>query len=182
MARLLILGGGCRGRRLAAALAGEGHASRIVTRTESARGAIEGVGAECWIGTPDRLATLRGALEGVTITCWLLSTATGERAQVKALHGPRLEAFLAQSIDTTMRGFLYEAPVQGAAMARDGERVVRAIAARNAIPTAFVRADPSDVDAWLADALRSVGMLLGISCGEDRPAPGRSARFRYPGA
>ena len=39
---------------------------RITTRTEAGRAAIEAAGAECWIGTPDRLATLRRALDGVT--------------------------------------------------------------------------------------------------------------------
>jgi len=45
---------------------------RITTRTDSGRAAIEAVGAECLIGTPDRLASLRGALEGVTVACWML--------------------------------------------------------------------------------------------------------------
>src|SRR5579875_3837347 len=38
VARILILAGGCRGRRLAAQLVGEGHAVRVSTRTEAARG------------------------------------------------------------------------------------------------------------------------------------------------
>ncbi len=197
MARVLIVGGGCRGRRLAARLVGEGpsgHAVRIVTRTESGRAAIEAGGAECLIGTPDRLATLRGALDGVTIACWLLATARGETEQVRALHGSRLESFLAQAIDTTMRGFVYEAPsahagsaIAGAtddvgdvhamrAHARasesgrgvvpgkvtaGGERIVRAMTARNAIPVAFVRAHPCDLDAWLTEARGAVHQLLG---------------------
>ena len=49
----------------------------MTTRTEDRRAAIEAAGAECWIGTPDRLATLRAALDGVTIACWMLGTATG---------------------------------------------------------------------------------------------------------
>ena len=48
------------GRRLAAEMTEHGHALRITTRTEASRAAIEATGAECWIGTPDRLATLRG--------------------------------------------------------------------------------------------------------------------------
>ena len=81
MARILIVGGGCRGRRLARQLVGEGHAVRITTRTEAGRAAIEATGAECWIGTPERLATLRGALESVTIVCWLLAGAGGRGAR-----------------------------------------------------------------------------------------------------
>jgi len=135
---------------------------RIVTRTESGRLAIEASGAECLIGTPDRLATLRGALDGVTIACWLLATARGSQEQVRALHGSRLQAFLGQAIDTTVRGFVYEAAgtVSGEALA-EGERIVRAITSRNAIPAAFVRADPGDPDAWLDDACAAIGSLLG---------------------
>lgn len=165
MARILIVGGGCRARRLAAGLVGEDrHAVRIVTRAESGRSAIEASGAECLIGTPDRLATLHGALDGVTIACWMLATARGPREQLQALHGPRLEAFLGQAIDTTVRGFLYEAPDAGgdADGATEGERAVRAITSRNAIPVAFVRADPGDLDAWLADAREAVDALLGL--------------------
>ncbi len=169
MARVLIVGGGCRGRHLAAQLVGEGsHAVRITTRTEFGRAAVEATGAECMIGTPDRLATLRGALDGVTVACWLLATARGEQAQVRALHGSRLEFFLGQAIDTTMRGFVYEVPSPspsggGEVLAEgEGEGIVRVVASRNAIPPAFIRADPDDLDAWLADARSAVDSLLGV--------------------
>ncbi len=134
---------------------------RIVTRMESGRLAIEASGAECLIGTPDRLATLRGSLDGVTIACWLLATATGPQEQIRDLHGSRLELFLSQAIDTTVRGFVYEAPDANAADIAEGERIVRAITSRNAIPAAFVRADPGDPDAWLDDACAAIGSLLG---------------------
>jgi hypothetical protein len=188
VARVLIVGGGCRGRRLAAQLVGEdAHAVRITTRSESGRAAIEATGAECLIGTPDRLATLRGALDGVTIACWLLATAGGEPERVRALHGARLESFLGQAIDTTMRGFVYEAPDAGgsapgesaggqtgvatgvpvadrivsAAAIAEGERIVRAATSHNAIPLRVVRADPRDLGAWLVDARGAVDALLG---------------------
>ena len=162
MARVLIVGGGCRGRELASEMAGEGHAVRVTTRTHAGRAAIEATGAECWIGTPDRLATLCPALQNVTIACWLLGTATGAPAQVRALHGSRLESFLVQAIDTTMRGFVYEscgttAPPE---LLAGGERIVRAVAQRNAIPVAFIAADPQDPGAWLADARAAVDALL----------------------
>ena len=162
VSRLLILAGGCRGRQLAGALAQEGHAVRISTREERGRAAIEALGAECWVGTPDRLATLRGALESVTVACWLLGTATGSEGELRELHGPRLELFLTQAIDSTVRGFLYEA--RGDERLREalaaGERSVREIAARNAIPTAFLTADPTDAQAWLADARTQIARLL----------------------
>jgi uncharacterized protein YbjT (DUF2867 family) len=162
VARILIVAGGCRGRRLAAAMVEEGHVVRITARGEGSRAAIEAAGAECWIGTPDRLATLRGALDSVTILCWLLGTATGPPAQLSALHGSRLELFMTQAIDTTVRGVVYEArgADDQAELLRGGERIVRALAERNAIPTAFLSVDPLDGERWLADASAAVGSLL----------------------
>jgi hypothetical protein len=161
VARILIVGGGCRGRRLAATLADEGYAVRITTRTENGRAAIEASGAECWIGTPDRLATLRAALDGVTILCWLLGSATGPENELRALHASRLEFFVTQAIDTTVRGFIYEAcGTLPAEVLRGGAETVRSIAERNAIPLALLEADPSDSGAWLAQALAAVESLL----------------------
>jgi hypothetical protein len=158
VARLLIVGGGCRGLRLAREAVEEGNAVRVVTRKEARRAEIEAAGAECRIGDPDRLGTLRGVLEGVTIACWLLGTATGTPEQVCALHGARLRAFLEQAIDSTMRGFVYEAA--GTAPA-EGERIAKEITDRNSIPVAFITADPSDHDSWVADARAAVTRLLG---------------------
>ncbi len=47
VARILIVGGGCRGRCWLSDLIGQGHAVRITTRGESGRAAIEATGAEC---------------------------------------------------------------------------------------------------------------------------------------
>lgn len=162
VARIMIVGGGCRGRQLATELLAAGHAVRISTRTEAGRAAIERTGAECWVGTPDRLATLRGALEAVTVLCWLLGAASGSEEELEALYGPRLELFLTQAIDTTVRGFLYEARGTStpARLLAAGERSVRTIAARNAIPTAFLNVDPGDLGAWLVQARTSVEALL----------------------
>jgi hypothetical protein len=163
VARILIVGGGCRGRRLAATLIGDGHTVRITTREEAGRAAIEASGAECWIGTPDRLATLRGALENVTVLCWLLGSARGTLEELRALHGPRLEFFATQAIDTTVRGLIYEAcgTTVPSATLRSGMDVVREIAERNAIPLAFLTSDPADADAWGAEARAAVGVLIG---------------------
>ena len=140
MARILIVGGGCRGRRLAAEMVDRGHASRVTTRSEHGRPAIEATGAECWIGTPDRLATLRGALDGVTIACWMLAGAHGGRDDVAALHCSRLEFFLSQAIDTTVRGIVYDAQRPRASSVSlqalaDGAELVRAMTRLNAIPS-----------------------------------------------
>jgi nucleoside-diphosphate-sugar epimerase len=132
MARILIVGGGRRGRWLGASLVAAGHAVRITTRTEAGRPAIEAAGAECFVGTPDRVASLRYALEGVAVVCWLLGT-----VDVPALHGARLEAMLGQIVDSTVRGFVYEGTA--------GAPLVAARAGLNAIPHRLVDADP---EAW----------------------------------
>jgi hypothetical protein len=162
VARILIVGGGCRGRRLAAAMVDDGHAVRVSTRTESGRTAIEATGAECWIGTPDRVATLRGSLENVTIACWLLGTATGPADAVRELHTSRLEFFLTQAIDTTVRGFVYETRGAGSSRAplREGESVVHRLTERNAIPSAFLTCEPDDAEMWLIEARGAVASLL----------------------
>jgi uncharacterized protein YbjT (DUF2867 family) len=162
VARILMLGGGCTGRRLASGLVADGYAVRASTRTEAHRADIEAAGAECWIGTPDRLATLRGALDSVTIACWLLGSATGPPAQLRDLHSSRLQFFLHGAIDTTVRGVLYESSgttVPPEVLA-EGERIVRAVGEANAMPVAFLRADACDPDAWLAAARAAVEMLL----------------------
>jgi hypothetical protein len=158
VARVLIVGGGCRGRLLAASLVAEGNPVRITSRTPAACAPITRSGAECWIGTPLRLATLRGALDRVTIGCWLLGTASGERSELQQLHSTRLCQFLAQAIDTTMRGFVYEAPASS--VAAGGEQIVRALGQRNAIGVAIVRADPGDLRVWLSEARDAVQSLL----------------------
>jgi hypothetical protein len=128
-----------------------GHALRVTTRGEAGRAGVEATGAECWIGTPDRLATLRGALDSVTVACWMLAGARGAAEEFAALHSSRLEFFLGQAIDTTVRGFVYDAwpacggdvagGAGGADLARvsgeillEGAQIVRSLAQLNAIP------------------------------------------------
>jgi hypothetical protein len=195
VARILIVGGGCRGRRFAARMVEHGHALRVTTRSEHGRAAIEACGAECWIGTPDRLATLRGALENVTIACWMLAGASGQPDDVAVLHSSRLEFFLGQAIDTTVRGFLYDAwPAGGGSgglggvsceVLAGGERIVRSLTQFNAIPVAVLEAETSragdaagaagrrerdDDDAWVDAACAAVDSLLG---GQARADPRR---------
>jgi hypothetical protein len=174
VARILIVGGGCRGRRLAVEMAQRGHALRVTTRSEAGRAAIEATGAECWIGTPDRLATLRGALDSVTIACWMLAGAHGDAEQIAALHTSRLEFFLSQAIDTTVRGLVYDAwPVAEGGVAADalagGEQIVARLAQLNAIPASVLAApggegggesDRGDDAAWVAAAGAAVEALL----------------------
>ena len=160
MARVLIVGGGARGRRLAADRLEAGDAVRITTRHEAQRPAIEALGAECWVGTPDRLETMRGALDRVTIACWLLGTATGDGDEVAALHGTRLRYWLTQVIDTTVRGVVYEAAgCVPADVLAGGARLVREHCERNAIPHAIVDAEPQD-EHWPEQLAAAIDALV----------------------
>ncbi len=156
MARILILGGGCRGRQLAVEVIAEGHAARIVTRSEARCGEIEAVEAECFIGDPNRLGTLRGALAGVTVACWLLADATGPPQELQELHASRLPAFLGSAVDSTLRGFVYEAPEESS----EGAQLVEEVASRNAISAVALTADPRKRDAWLRAARAALSAYL----------------------
>ena len=116
MARILIVGCGCRGRELAGALLANGHAVRGTTREAARLEEIEAAGAEAVLADPDRLATLVPHLEGVSAVCWLMG-----RVDEEALHGPRFDAFLEHLVDTPVRGVVYESAARhpaGAAIAR----------------------------------------------------------------
>jgi uncharacterized protein YbjT (DUF2867 family) len=142
-----MVGGGCRGLALARSLVADGHAVRAVTRDESKRPLLESAGCECWIGDPDRIGTLRYALDNATVLLWLLAT-----VDVPALHGSRLEMMLERTVDTTVRGVLYEG--------RAGADVVQAAHDRHGIPIAFLEADPGDEAAWAAAARAGIDALL----------------------
>jgi len=154
-------GGSCRGLDLTRRLAADGHAVRVVTRTEGRRAEIEASGGECWIGTPDAIGTLRYALDNVTVLLWLLGTAVD--GDVRALHGSRLTMMLERVTDSTVRGVIYEAAgtVEPAALA-DGAHAVTEANRRNEIPFGLLEADPrGDRDAWLLAARALIDSLLG---------------------
>jgi nucleoside-diphosphate-sugar epimerase len=158
MARVLIVGCGCRGRSLTAALRADGHAVRGTTRG-AGLGRIEAAGAEAVVADPDRLGTVTTALAGVTVVCWLLGSATGETAA--DLHGPRLETLLERLVDTPVRGIVYEAAGSVEAELLDGgAAAVRAAAGRWRIGAEVVEADPSGHAAWLAATKAAVDRLL----------------------
>lgn len=161
MARLLILGGGERGRWLAGASVAEGYVARVVTRAEANRPAIEAAGAECWIGDPCRLATVVGALDGVAIVCWLLGTAGGPEEQVRAVHGARLQTFLDEAVDTTMRGFVYEAAgTVPADLLAAGAAIAAGVTGLNSIPLRTIDAAPAERERWREQAAGAVDSLL----------------------
>jgi predicted dinucleotide-binding enzyme len=145
-----MVGSGCRGLALARSLVAEGHAVRAVTRSEERREELEAAGCECWIGDPDRIGTLRYALENATVLLWSLGT-----VDVPELHGSRLEMMLERTVDTTVRGVIYENPPT-----HPGAGVVQAAHDRHGIPIAFLDADPRDVDAWVAEARAGIDSVL----------------------
>jgi uncharacterized protein YbjT (DUF2867 family) len=115
VARVLIVGCGCRGQALARELVAAGHAVRGTTRDPARTEAIAAAGAEPYVGDPDRIGTLMDALGGVTILCWLLGNVPDAD-----LHGPRLRMLFEKLVDTPVRGVVYEAALPaGEAIARD---------------------------------------------------------------
>lgn len=161
MARVLIVGCGCRGRALARRLADDGHAVRGTTRDPARTAVIEAVAAEPWVGDPQRLATMTGALDAVTVVCWLLASAHGSAQHVRALHDERLAAFLRELVDSTVRGFVYEAvgSADPAVLARGRE--LTAVARRTwQLPAACVEAEPGRPDEWTRAAYAAVRSLL----------------------
>lgn len=82
--------------------------------------------------------TDRRALEHVAIVCWLESSSP--------------ERFLLASVDSSMRGLVYQAG--------GWERSVLETAERNSIPVVGLRSDPGDVAVWLAEARDAVAALI----------------------
>ncbi len=143
MARVLIVGCGCRGRSLARALVAGGHAVRATTRSAAGTAAIAEAGAEPYVGDPDRIGTLMGALTGVTVVCWLLGT-----VDEPDLHDGRLRMLFEKLVDTPVRGVVYE---RGSAA---GEAIARDAAERWQMPVEVI--SPG------ADARAAVDRLLGL--------------------
>jgi len=157
MARVLVVGCGCRGRSLAAALRADGHAVRGTTRSAGRLAAIEAAGIEAVVADPDRLGTIMGQLAGVSVVCWLMGTATA----APELHGPRLETLLERLVDTPVRGIVYEAAgTVEPGLLTGGAESVRTAAERWRMPAEVVEADPADHAEWLAAMRAAVERLL----------------------
>ena len=160
MARVLIVGCGCRGRALATALQEDGHLVRGTSRTTQGCAAIEKEGIEAVRADPDRLGTLLANLVDVSAVCWLMGSAEGEG--VEALHGPRWQSMVERLVDTPVRGVVYEgagsiaAPLleAGAATARHAAETFR-------MPVELIEVDPAHHPAWLAASRAAVEAVLG---------------------
>ncbi len=152
MARVLIVGCGCRGQALARELVAAGHAVRGTTRDPANAPAIAAAGAEPYVGDPDRIASLMEAIAGTTILCWLMGT-----ADAPELHGGRLRMLFEKIVDTPVRGVVYEPPLGGGA---EGRRVAATAHETWQIPLEVLDTDPGDHDAWTAAAAAAVQRLL----------------------
>jgi putative NADH-flavin reductase len=163
VARILIVGCGCRGRRLARALIEANHAVRATTRREDELEEIEAAGAQAVIADPDHLSTLLPEIEGVSAVCWLMGTAVGDEETIAALHGPRLQSLLERLVDSPARGVVYEAAgsVEDTWL-EQGAALVGAAAETYRMPVEVVRSDPADYDAWLEEMRSAVERVLTV--------------------
>jgi hypothetical protein len=156
VARVLVVGCGCRGVALGRALAGE-HAVRGTTRSADRVTELEEAGIEGVMADPDRLATLVPALSGVTVVCWLMGSAVDS----PEVNGPRLATFAEHLVDTPVRGLVYEAAgPAGAAALHTGTQIVRTASHTWHIPAQIVTTDPAAHEAWLAAMKEAVASLL----------------------
>ena len=155
MARILIVGCGCRGRSLATELVAAGHAVRGTTRDPSRVAEIEAAGAEGTVVDPDRLGGVMGALAGVTLVCWLM----GDAVAAPALQGDRLRTLTERLVDTPVRGLVYEAAgTVDPELLAAGAAIVREASATWHIPVEVVGAAPGD--GWLKAMSGAVEGLL----------------------
>jgi uncharacterized protein YbjT (DUF2867 family) len=155
VARVLIVGCGCRGLALAAAL--PDHAIRGTSRSPGRLSELEAAGIEGVVADPDRLATLVPALAGVTVVCWLMGSASGS----PDVHGARLETLMEHLVDTPVRGVVYEAAGSvDAAVLERGAHIVRVASQTWRIPSEIVTTDPAARAEWLGAMMGAVERLL----------------------
>jgi hypothetical protein len=113
-------------------IVGSGERSSALTDALEREGHVARV-----VSRPDR-----AALEHVAIVVWLSEEESPER-------------FLLSAIDSSMRGFVYQA---------DGwEEAVSETARRNSIPARSVRSHGGDLGQWLAEAHDAIASLIGAS-------------------
>jgi hypothetical protein len=156
VARVLIVGCGCRGQALGQELAAE-HAVRGTTRSSERLAGLETAGIEGVVADPDRLATIVPVLSGVSVVCWLMGTAEGS----PELHGARLQTFSEHLVDTPVRGLVYEAAgTVDPALLDQGAHIVREASRIWHIRGEVVTADPAAHEEWLGAMKEAVNRTL----------------------
>ena len=151
MARVLIVGCGCRGQALARELVAAGHTVRGTTRDPARCEAIAAAGAEPVVADPNRVGTLVGALAGVTVVVRLLANVAEPE-----LHGPRLRALLEKLVDTPVRAYVHER------RGDDDAALVAEAAATWSIPVATIPREP-----WPLAAMAPIVALLDSPSGQN---------------
>ena len=162
MARALIVGCGCRGRELGAALAERGWQVRGTSRGAEGLGRIEAAGIEPAQADPERPGTVLELCGDVAVVVWLLGSISGEPELVGAVHGPRLERLLEKLVDSPVRGFAYEAAGSvEPALLEEGSRIVTGAGERWRIPVALLSDEPN-APGWAEQTVeRAAGLLAG---------------------
>ena len=162
MARALIVGCGCRGRELAAQLAGLGWQVRGTSRRADGLDAIGAAGFGSASADPDRPGTVLELCGDVTVVVWLLGDAFGESGTTSAIHGSRLRSLLEKLVDSPVRGFVYEAAgsVDGETLA-EGARIVEDVGRRWRIPVTLLGEDRRAPDWAERTAAAVAGLLTG---------------------
>jgi glycine/D-amino acid oxidase-like deaminating enzyme len=161
MARVLIVGCGCRGSALARDLIAAGHPVRGTTRDPARVIELETMGIEGMVGDPYRLATLMPHVANTSAMVWLMGSAVGE--DVEALHRTRLQTVLERLVDTPVRGMVYEAAgTLSPDLYREGAAAVRKAGATWQMPTSVVDIDPADHNLWRAAMLAGVEEILAL--------------------
>jgi len=161
VARCLIVGCGCRGLALARELHLRGHRVRGTTRDPARATQLEAANVEPVVGDPDRIASLSQALAHTGVACLLLGSAAGGDEAIRALHGPRLAMLLERTIDTTVRGVVYEATgTVDPEVLRSGAELVKRACRRSSIGFELLSADPRDHAGWPALAADAVERVL----------------------
>ena len=121
------------------------------------------------VGDPDVVGTLSRSLEHVGVACVLLGSAVGSPDQLEALHGSRLDMLLTRMVDTTVRGFVYEAAGSvDPAILEAGAALVRARCEDARIPYVLLRAEPAEHRAWTVAAATAVQSALDGGSGGPR--------------
>lgn len=154
MARALIVGCGCRGRRLGERLLAEGWAVRGTSRRQEGLEAIEAAGIEAASADPNRPGTILELVDDVAVLVLLLGNLEGSDEEVAAIHGSRLERLLEHLVETPVRGVLYEGTDAGAEVVRTAERTWR-IPVATLSPNLSQSPDTEDADR-LADEVRAL--------------------------
>jgi uncharacterized protein YbjT (DUF2867 family) len=160
LARALIVGCGCRGRELAAELAGRGWQVRGTSRHQEGLDEIGAAGFEAAEADPDRPGTVLDLCGDVAVVVWLLGSSRGDETVVSAVHGPRLERLLEKLVDSPVRAFTYEtAGLVDAGLLEAGREIVERAGETWRIPVAFLTAE-RDEPGWAARSAETVAGLL----------------------